>query len=246
MRAILMYHSIDSSGSPISLAAETFEAHVRWFRSGRVRVCTIDDLLSAPDDDDDAVAITFDDGFANIAERAIPALIDAGLPSTVFIVSGHVGGTNAWGGVITAGIPDLPLLTWDALGRLAESRVTLGAHTRTHPNLTTLDPGQLRDELEGSADAIARETGRRPAIFAYPYGAYSDLTSEFAGTAFRWSCTTDFRVVESDAASSRLPRLDAYYFQRPGAFEAFGTAGFGAWVRRRDRLRRARRFLWRH
>jgi hypothetical protein len=30
MRAILTYHSIDSSGSPVSLTEETFQAHERF------------------------------------------------------------------------------------------------------------------------------------------------------------------------------------------------------------------------
>ena len=44
MRAILTYHSIDSSGSPISLSEEAFRAHVRFFGSGRVAVVPLADL----------------------------------------------------------------------------------------------------------------------------------------------------------------------------------------------------------
>ncbi|TFG50637.1 MAG: polysaccharide deacetylase, partial [Gemmatimonadales bacterium] len=45
MRAILTYHSIDDSGSPISVAPEQFRAHVRWLQSGVIRVVPLAELL---------------------------------------------------------------------------------------------------------------------------------------------------------------------------------------------------------
>ena len=242
MRAILTYHSIDSSGSPISLSASTFDRHVRWLRSGRVRVLTVEDLLAAPPADD-AVAITFDDGFANFGEMAAPRLADAGLPSTLFVVTDHVGRTNAWGGVPTQGIPHLPLLGWDALGRLSEQGVTIGAHTRTHPDLTTTDAARARDELRGSADAIERALGRRPGVFAYPFGGLNREIAALAATEFRWSCTTEFAAVGAAVLHERVPRLDAYYSQRGEVLETFGSPAFARFVRRRHWLRQIRQWI---
>jgi hypothetical protein len=37
-KAILTYHSIDESGSPISMPAASFEAHRQWFETRRVAV----------------------------------------------------------------------------------------------------------------------------------------------------------------------------------------------------------------
>jgi peptidoglycan/xylan/chitin deacetylase (PgdA/CDA1 family) len=71
MRAILTYHSIDDSGSPISVAPEEFRAHVRWLGSGAVRVVPLAKLVTLPPDDD-AVALTFDDAFENFSTIAAP------------------------------------------------------------------------------------------------------------------------------------------------------------------------------
>jgi peptidoglycan/xylan/chitin deacetylase (PgdA/CDA1 family) len=46
----------------------------------------------------------------------------------------------------------------------------LGAHTLTHVNLKRVDAARLRNEIEGSGEAVAAYAGRRPASFAYPYG----------------------------------------------------------------------------
>ena len=128
MRAVLTYHSIDDSGSPISVSPEAFERHVRWLASGRVQVTTIDDL-AACSVDAQAVALTFDDGFENFATRAAPLLTAQGFPVTLFVVTDRVGGTNQWNGRPAPGIPTLPLLDWGALEKLVTAGVTLGAHT---------------------------------------------------------------------------------------------------------------------
>ena len=161
MRAILTYHSIDESGSPISVSPEAFRAHVRWLASGAVRVLPLEEVVQRGDGQD-AVAITFDDGFENFATCALPALRDAGLPVTVFVVAEHAGGENDWGGRHVDGIPALPLMSWDTLGRAREHGVTLGAHTRRHRDLTTVRGAALEDEVAGCVERIAAELGQRP------------------------------------------------------------------------------------
>lgn len=240
MRAILTYHSIDTSGSPISCDPETFRRHVAWLASGRVKVTTIEGLVTLPADTD-AVAITFDDGFANFADAAAPLLIDHGLPVTLFVVADRTGRTNAWNGTPDAGVPHLPLLDWQALGRLQEQGVTLGAHSRTHPDLTSLPGSAVEDEIAGSADAIERHTGRRPSAFAYPYGRIDARSVRAAGAAFAYACTTEFDALHGEEPRARLPRLDMFYFQRGNRLESWGSPGLAAFIGRRRRLRRVRR-----
>lgn len=240
MRAILTYHSIDDSGSPVSCAPDAFERHVRWLGSGRVQVTGIEDLLALPASAD-AVAITFDDAFANFREVAAPRLFAHGLPSTVFVVTDRVGATNAWRGRPERGIPHLPLLDWDALAGLQEQGVTLGSHGRTHADLTRLGRDAIDDELEGSAEIMERRTAIRPRVFAYPYGRVDARTAAAVGAVFRYACSTEFRTLDAPVAPASLPRIDAYYLQRPGLLESWGTPGFDRFVGRRRRLRRLRR-----
>lgn len=230
MRAILTYHSIDSSGSPISMDEESFRRHVRWLAASGVQVTTPEELLRLPASTE-AVALTFDDGFTNFAEIAWPLLRAHGLPVTLFVVTDFVGRSNDWWHSLRLRIPHLPLLDWPALARLAEEGVMLGSHTRSHPDLTRLPPLALAEEVGGAAERIEVETGRAPAGFAYPYGLLDPTARAAVCEVYRWACTTELRVLAPREDPWLLPRVDAYYLRSPGQLEAWGT-------------RRFRRYLW--
>ena len=241
MKAILTYHSIDESSSVISIAPDVFRRHVAWLASGAVRVVPLDELMRLPTTAH-AVALTFDDGFVNFAELAAPLLSRHHLPATVFVVSEHAGGTNAWRGTCANDIPTLPLMDWSELGRIQEMGFTIGAHSRTHPHLTGLPTAALAEEIAGSADHIERELGVRPTAFAYPYGSVNDAVAASAGD-FRWGLTTELRTVGARERPTRLPRLDMYYFRAGAWLEAYGSPRFRQYLWVRSRARRVRTAL---
>jgi peptidoglycan/xylan/chitin deacetylase (PgdA/CDA1 family) len=239
MRAILTWHSVDPSGSPISVTREEFRRQVDWLASGAVQVVALERLAELPPGRP-AVALTFDDGFANFATEAAPLLLAAGLAVTLFVVTGHVGGDNRWEGTSAPGIPVLPLLDWEALGRLRDAGVTLGAHTRTHPHLTRLDAPALEAELGLAAEELERRLGERPAALAYPYGDVDDRVAAAAGHWYRWACTTELRPLGPEEPPHRLPRLDAWYLRDSSRLAAWGSPGWRAWLWLRRQGRRVR------
>ena len=225
MKAILTYHSVDESGSVISIAEQAFRRHVRWLASGRVRVLPLDRLVEAPPGED-AVAITFDDGLASFERIAAPLLLEHGLPATLFVVTDAVGTTNVWRGRGDAGIPVFDVIGWDALGRLATHGVSIGAHTCTHPNLALIDGESVEREIVASKAALARELGIDATTFAYPYGALCDAARDVVAREFQYGVTTRLAMLAPHDHPALLPRLDSYYFRAPGTLEAWGTARF--------------------
>jgi peptidoglycan/xylan/chitin deacetylase (PgdA/CDA1 family) len=242
MRAILTYHSIDGSDSAISVSPEVLRSHVRFLASGRVNVVPLE-LLPALPDESDAVALTFDDGFENFERVALPLLTACALPATVFVVTGHVGRTNAWDGVSHSGIPTLPLMDWPALERARSDGVAIGAHTRRHRDLTAMPPDEVEAEVAGSADDLERVLGERPATFAYPYGGCNQRVSETVRRHFALACTTELRLLEHGDEPVRLPRLDAFYVRAPGQLEAWGSVAFRRRLWLRARGRQVRRLI---
>jgi peptidoglycan/xylan/chitin deacetylase (PgdA/CDA1 family) len=243
MRAVLTYHSVDPSGSPISTDPAVFEEHTRWLSSGRVRVAPLDQVLSTPPrDGEHEVAITFDDAVAN-TETPIRRLLDAGVPVSVFVVTGRVGQTNVWGQAPDAGIPVLPLLSWDRLAALAEAGVSLGAHTRSHARLPRLAAETAAAEMDGSVTDLRARLGVEARHFAYPYGATSPVVRALAADRFAAALTAEFATLGDDTAPEAVPRLDMYYFRQPGAIARLGAPNLGArirWIQLRRRVRR----LW--
>jgi peptidoglycan/xylan/chitin deacetylase (PgdA/CDA1 family) len=239
VRAILTYHSIDDSGSVISVSPDRFAEHVRWLTSGAVTVLSVPDLLAFTGDRS-AVALTFDDAFANFATTAWPLLRDHGLPATMFVPTSFVGGTNQWDAMPGGGMPELQLLDWETLARVAAEGVLLGAHTRTHPDLRRLDGTAIANEIAGSFEDIARETGKRPDGCAYPYGYFDDRVVAATRSVCRWACTTVLSPLASTDDRYRLPRLDAYFLRGPGRLDAFGSRSFLIYMAMRAGIRRLR------
>jgi peptidoglycan/xylan/chitin deacetylase (PgdA/CDA1 family) len=237
MKAILTYHSIDDSGSVISVDRATFSAHVHWL-ARHVAIVPLEDIVTASEAN--TVALTFDDGFQNFADAALPLLREHGMPATVFVATDHVGHTNRWSAGTVPVVPELPLMSWDVLGRLGEHGITVGSHTRTHPNLRRTSKARLDAEIREAADVINSELGRRPATFAYPYGEFDDASVKLARSTYALACTTELRAVDAADDCLLLPRLDAYYFRRAGVLEQFGTPSFRRflWVRRHGRAAR--------
>ena len=240
MRAILTYHSIDRSGSVISVTPEVFRAHVEWLATGNVRVVSLVELLRLSDDVD-AVALTFDDGLASVATEAAPLLAVQGFPATTFVVTRHVGGDNRWNGARDRGIAPQAVLGWDAPSRLCAQGFTVGGHTRHHRHLRHCDHGELVDELAGSADDITAALGERPTTFAYPYGDVDARVARAASEVFAICCTTEFQSVRADSHRELVPRLDAWYFQNPARLPRWESASFRRSIAIRHALRRIRR-----
>lgn len=234
MKAILTYHSVDPSGSVISIDPRTFAAHVRWLAEN-VTVLPLEQLMSTAHQN--AVAITFDDGFQNFADAALPLLSAHGLPATVFVATDHVGTTNAWSVGATPMVPQLPLMDWTDLERIKKHGISIGSHTRTHPDLRRQSADEKSTEIAGAAEILTRRLGERPRTFAYPFGEFDDRAVATVRDTYAYACTTELRALNDDEDEALLPRLDAYYFRREGLLEQFGTGAFRRfiWVRRHGR-----------
>jgi peptidoglycan/xylan/chitin deacetylase (PgdA/CDA1 family) len=90
-------------------------------------------------------------------------------------------------------------------------------------------------------ERILAELGDRPRRFAYPYGHVNNNVAKIASEMFEHSVTTELRPVASSDDLALLPRIDAWYFRKPGHLEAWGSAAFRRrlWMRAQGRRVRA-------
>jgi peptidoglycan/xylan/chitin deacetylase (PgdA/CDA1 family) len=136
-----------------------------------------------------ALALTFDDGFADNFTVAAPILARFGFPATFFVVSGNVGSGESLDRY-RACCADDRMLNWDQVRSLRERGHDVGGHGRSHRELGGLPAVEAREEIVGCALDLERATGVRPRAFCYPRGSVSAVARQLVGEAgFEAGCT---------------------------------------------------------
>lgn len=215
--AVLTYHSLDTSGSVVSVAPEAFAAQMSALAEAGFRGVSLGEAFTYREErnawPERSVVLTFDDGYANFYEAALPALARHGFTATVFVVSGHVGGRNDWEPP-PAGLGLRPMLSWSQLAEMSSAGIEIGAHTRRHKDLRQLSTLEAQVEIGGSRVEIEDRLGRSVESFAYPFGYVSQASLEIVRKEFRAACTTVLRRAVAEPLHE-LPRVDMYYLRTP-------------------------------
>ena len=128
-----------------------------------------------------AFCVSFDDGFCNVFDHALPVLRARGLRAIQFLVAGQIGGTDAWDRAI--GEPKLPLMDDAQIRDWLAAGQEIGAHTMTHPHLPSLTPAQARAEIFDSKKHLEDRFGVPVRHFCYPYGDYDGSIRELVADA---------------------------------------------------------------
>jgi peptidoglycan/xylan/chitin deacetylase (PgdA/CDA1 family) len=243
LKAVLTWHSLDESESVISTRPELFARQVDALLDRGVRIVPLATLAAMPGDDD-AVALTFDDGFTNFASVAAPLLKSRGVTATVFVVTGLLGRTNTWDTAsMSGGFPTLSLMNSSQVREMFDAGFDIGGHGVTHTPLSGLAAELLDDEVNKCAQSIESITGVKPVSFAFPYGSYDERAVEFVAQRFPVACTTTFAALGPGSSAHALPRLDMYYFRREGILDHWGTPLFNGYLMARSAGRRVRSAL---
>ncbi|OWA26480.1 MULTISPECIES: polysaccharide deacetylase family protein [Streptomyces] len=186
---ILTYHSVtDPSDDPygITVSPGRLDEQLSWLRSRRLTGVGVSELLAAEDAGRRGlVGLTFDDGYADFLDEALPVLREHGFRATVFVLPGRPGGVNAWDPLG----PRKPLLTHDEVRRVAAAGMEIGSHGLYHRDLTALPDEELRRETVRSRELIGELTGSLPEGFCYPYGILDHRVSRAARSAgYGYAC----------------------------------------------------------
>ncbi len=123
-----------------------------------------------------AVALTFDDGWRNNLDVALPELARRGWPATIFVPSSF--------------LDRRPFITRGELRDVADMGFDIGNHTATHPDVSTIGESRLTEELRIGSDTLAQVTGRAPRFFCYPFGRYDSISRDVvARFGFEGACS---------------------------------------------------------
>jgi peptidoglycan/xylan/chitin deacetylase (PgdA/CDA1 family) len=113
-------------------------------------------------------AVSFDDAMRNVFTTAWPILAELGIPATVYVPTDWLGRRSPWIGPGGDGA----IATETELRQLAAAGWELGTHTSTHADLSRLDYGACRREIDASCGVLGPIAGERVQTLAYPFGRY--------------------------------------------------------------------------
>jgi peptidoglycan/xylan/chitin deacetylase (PgdA/CDA1 family) len=114
--------------------------------------------------------LTFDDGYATLAEHAYPILADLGFTATTFLITDYVGKTNTWDVRYTWN--RLQHLGWPQIEQWRARGFDFASHGATHRRLTWLDDATIESELRRSRETLTARLGADAGrAIAYPFGA---------------------------------------------------------------------------
>lgn len=202
MIPILMYHQIDippAKGAYLrgaSVHPKRFENQMKWLHRFGYRGVSMKELLPylRGEKQGKVVGLTFDDGYVNVFQNALPVLQKLGFSATNYIVSGELSGANYW--AQPSGAIHADLMTAEQVRCWHEAGCEVGSHTVNHVYMDQVDTVEAMKQLTDSKAALEALIQAEVESFCYPYGAenlevrklaqqagYSNATATFTGLA---------------------------------------------------------------
>ena len=210
---ILFYHRVAKERDELAVTPDAFAEQMDYLASEAylvVDVLTAVDLLDSGKPLARTVALTFDDGFLDVAEHALPILSERGFRGTVFVSPAVTDGRASFSWYREQ---QPPLLNWDDIVELdRDGTLRFEAHSLTHPNLPALEDAASWEEIAGAKRELENRLGRVVQAFSYPSGLYGEREEKFAreaGYRLAVSCEPGVNERATDRFALKRRQVDA-------------------------------------
>ena len=170
--------------------------------------------------------LTFDDGYASLADHAYPLLAELGFTATTFLITDHVGRTNTWDVRYTW--RRLAHLDWPAIEGWRARGFEFASHGASHVRLTWLADAPAADELVRSRETLRARLGEAAGrAVAYPFGA-SDARIERLAAAAGYELGFGGVRGGGNGSPRNLARVPVYVWDRGNRPLGLRRDGLGA------------------
>lgn len=198
---ILMYHKVPSqeirTRHRIFVTKENFEKHLMFFHSQGFATLTFQDLADfwferrpLSEFPEKPLLLTFDDGYRDNLENALPLLRQYGMMANLFLLADHSITANNWDS--EDGVAPAPLMTLEEKKNLPPEIYHVGSHGLQHLDLRALSDEQILEQMMESKKILERDLGRPVHAFAYPFGWVSEKMPALARKAgYDFAVNTD-------------------------------------------------------
>ncbi len=206
-KLVLVYHSI--GGGSESNDIEVFRDHIDAI-AAIGRLWPLPNLLASTPNNGVDVAITFDDGYATLRDRASAILADFGCAATVFLNTGEIADDERQFSRTEDGYyPDEQFLTWRDVDALVAAGWQIGSHGVGHVDLTNADGATINNELSASKSMIQQRLGTACNMFAYTWGrSNSRVRAEVRSAGYRYGFAGDHARLTERSDPFALSRIN--------------------------------------
>ncbi|HLG64750.1 MAG TPA: polysaccharide deacetylase family protein [Ktedonosporobacter sp.] len=182
---VLTYHSISLTAQDYnSVSAAAFAEQMAWIARYRrpLTLAEAQTALKTHRVPKDAVLITFDDGYREVLEHAVPLLLKYAIPAVFFLLIEALGSDDRWN-------PRAEVIrehfTPEEVYQLAHvPGITIGAHGFTHQRITRFEEYRMVAEMVGAKAGLEALTGKPVVAYAYPYGGFTVEAARIASRYF--------------------------------------------------------------
>jgi peptidoglycan/xylan/chitin deacetylase (PgdA/CDA1 family) len=208
---ILFYHRVSDDRDELAVHPEKFAAQMLALSHAGYSVVDVESavaMLHTGAVPSRTVGLSFDDGYLDIAEHALPALRRFGFRATVYVATDVVDGTARFSWYRT----QPPVLPWSEIVELdAGGTFRFEPHTLTHPNLTAISYDQAVHEVAGSKAVLEQRLGRPVSSFCYPaglFGSREQMILRKVGLSSAVSCEPGRNDTQTDCYALRRIQID--------------------------------------
>lgn len=190
---VLLYHAVDhpipEDKLSLRVSRERFVEQMTFLRDDGYTLVPLDAVLDRHERDERrCVAVTFDDGYSS-QKWAAGVLRDFGFPATFFLVPRFLDGLSA----PVADWEEWGHMGWGDAAALIDEGFEIGAHSATHPDLTTCEGARLETEVLGAKERLEERLQVEVSTFSYPHGRYnSSVTAAVERAGYRLACTSRY------------------------------------------------------
>lgn len=170
---LVLYHSVGGEAPDgsrrFSVGEEQFRRHLEVIKAAianrEAEAATLADWWAGRHSRP-AVVVCFDDGGLSDYERALPLLLEAGVPATFFINPGLIGSRG--------------YLDWPQVSGLMRAGMEIESHGFDHRALNALPANALERQLRRARHSLQEHTGKPVQFLAAPYGEWNRRVLEAA------------------------------------------------------------------
>lgn len=235
---ILMYHMVrepipGARFNKMRVPPSTFEAQLAYLQENHWQFATMKDWAEGSLNDR-SVILTFDDGFADNYEQALPLLEKYNACATLYLVVYRH--ENDWAVRKKCYHNNRELVKESKLSddqvreMLSSGRIELGSHTLTHPDLRRLSPEEKQEELHQSKTLLEETFGQAITSIAYPFGLFDERDQDLAQSlGYRTAVTTSQGIDPLISCPFALRRIKVSGKEGMHAFKLRLRTGVRGW-----------------